>query len=74
MTYKGTMDAALFLVFLGRLLQGLSGKLFVIVDRLRAHDTEAVWDWLERHKERIALLFLPAAVFSEREPCRVPEQ
>jgi transposase len=59
MTYKGTMDAALFLVFLGRLLRSTSGKLFVIVDRLRAHDTEEVWDWLESHKERIALFYLP---------------
>jgi transposase len=59
MTYKGTMNAALFLVFLGRLLQSTSGKLFVIADRLRAHDTLEVWNWLERHKERIALFYLP---------------
>jgi transposase len=59
MTYKGTMNAALFLVFLGRLLRSTTGKLFVIADRLRAHDTDEVWDWLEGHKDRIALFYLP---------------
>jgi amino acid transporter len=42
MTYARTMNAALFLVFLGRLLRGTTGKLFVIVDRLRAHETPEV--------------------------------
>lgn len=44
MTYTGTMTAALFLVFLGRLLRGTTGKVFLIVDRLRAHRTPAVRD------------------------------
>jgi transposase len=59
MTYHGMLDAATFLVFLDRLLRNTSGKVFVIVDRLRAHDTQEVWDWVEIHKERIALFNLP---------------
>jgi len=59
MTYQGMLNAALFLVFLGRLLRSTSGKIFVIVDQLRAHDTAAVWEWLEQHKDRIALFYLP---------------
>ena len=35
MTYTRTMTAALFLVFLGRLLRSTTGKVFLIVDRLR---------------------------------------
>jgi transposase len=59
MTYKGMLNAALFLVSLGWLLRSTSGKLFVIADRLPAHDSAGVWEWLEQHKERIALFYLP---------------
>src|SRR5262249_43595998 len=41
MTYTGTMTAALFLVFLGRLLRSTTGKGVLILDRLRAHRTPA---------------------------------
>jgi transposase len=59
MTYARTMNAALFLVFLGRLLRGTTGKLFVIVDRLRAHETPEVAEWVVAHRDRIELFYLP---------------
>ena len=59
MTYARTMNAALFLVFLGRLLRNTTGKLFVIVDRLQAHKTPAVEDWVAAHQDRIELFYLP---------------
>jgi transposase len=59
MTYARTMTAALFLVFLGRLLRNTTGKLFVIVDRLRAHETPEVAAWVAAHRERIELFYLP---------------
>src|SRR6266699_348909 len=59
MTYTGTMTAARFVVFLGRLLRGTSGKVFLIVDRLRAHMTAAVEAWLARHRDRIEVFYLP---------------
>jgi transposase len=59
MTYARTMDAALFLVSLGRLLRGTTGKLFVIVDRLRAHETPEVAGWVAAHQDRIELFYLP---------------
>jgi transposase len=59
MTYARTMNAALFLVFLGRLLQSTTGKLFVIVDRLRAHETPEVAEWVASHRDRIELFYLP---------------
>ena len=37
MTYAKAMDAALFLVFLERLLRSTTGKIFLMVDRLQAH-------------------------------------
>jgi transposase len=59
MTYTGTMTAALFLVFLGRLLRSTTGKVFLIVDRLRAHRTPAVQAWLVAHRDRIEVFELP---------------
>jgi transposase len=59
MTYTRTMDAALFLVFLDRLLRGTTGKVFLIVDRLRAHMTPAVQEWAAAHRERIEVFYLP---------------
>ena len=59
MTYKQTMDAALFVVFLGRLVRTTTRKVFLIVDRLKAHDAAKVDDWVSRHKDRIGLFYLP---------------
>jgi transposase len=53
MTYKGTMDAALFVVFLGRLLRTATRKVFLIVDRLSAHEKGTVSDWVEARKGQI---------------------
>lgn len=59
MTYTQAMDAALFLVFLGRLLRGTTGKVFLIVDRLRAHMTPAVRAWVAARGERLEVFYLP---------------
>ena len=59
MTYKGNMNGALFLGFLGRLLRGATRKIYLIADRLKAHDTEEVRQWLAEHKDRIELVPLP---------------
>jgi transposase len=59
MTYTGTMTAALFLVFLGRLLRSTTGKVFLIVDRLRAHMTPAVQEWVAAHGDRVEVFYLP---------------
>ena len=59
MTYTQTMTAALFIVFLERLLRATTGKVFLIVDRLRAHMTPAVRAWVAAHHERIEVFHLP---------------
>jgi transposase len=59
MTYTQTMTAALFLVFLGRLLRSTTGKVFLIVDRLRAHMTPGVQAWVTAHQDRIEVFYLP---------------
>jgi transposase len=59
MTYSGAMNTALFLVFLGRLLRTTTKKVFLITDRLRAHDDDRVDEWVEAHKDHIELFYLP---------------
>jgi transposase len=59
MTYTQTMTAALFVVFLSRLLRSTAGKVFLIVDRLRAHMTPAVRAWVAAHAERLEVFYLP---------------
>jgi transposase len=59
LSYTQSMTAALFLVFLSRLAQGARRKVFLIVDRLKAHDTAAVQDWVAAHRDQIELFYLP---------------
>lgn len=58
MTYLGAMNTALFITFLSRLLRSTTGKLFLLVDRLRAHE-KAEAEWLERHRDRLEIFYLP---------------
>jgi transposase len=60
MTYKGTMGAALFLVFLTRLIRGMTRKVYLITDRLQAHRAKVVQRWLDEHKGQIEVVPLPA--------------
>ena len=59
MTYKETMKASVFLVFLSRLLQGANKKILLIVDRLKAHDAAVVDAWVAARRDRIELFYLP---------------
>src|SRR6185437_2074153 len=59
MTFSRAMTAALFLVFLERLLRSTTGKVFLIVDRLRAHLTPAVQAWVAAHHDRLEVFYLP---------------
>jgi transposase len=59
MTYKGSMNDALFLVFLGRLLRSTTKKILLITDRLKAHEDETVQEWVKAHHDRIQLFYLP---------------
>ena len=59
MTYRETMTGGLFISFLERLLEETRGKLFLIVDRLKAHETPEVQAWVAGHHDRIELFYLP---------------
>lgn len=59
LTYPGTLNAALFLVFLGRLLRSTTGKIFLIVDRLAAHEKAEADSWTIAHQDRLEMFYLP---------------
>jgi hypothetical protein len=69
MTYKGSMDGALFVVFLVRLLRSSTRKIFLIVDHLGAHEKDTVQEWVEAHKDRVEVFYLP-----RRAPERNPDE
>src|SRR5262245_38490465 len=60
MTYKGGLNAAVFLTFLTRLIAEAPRKVLLIVDRLQAHKTPEVDAWVAAHRDRIEVFYLPA--------------
>lgn len=59
MIYDGALNAAIFIVFLCRLIKDTDRKLFVIVDNLRVHHAKTVMAWIAAHSDRIELFYLP---------------
>jgi len=69
MIYTGRMNAALFIVFLARLVAGATRKVFLIVDHLSVHEAAAVDRWLADKTDRIEVFYLP-----KYSPERNPEE
>jgi transposase len=67
MVYKGGMNTTIFKRFLCRLIKDSSRKVFLIVDNLRVHHSYALDEWLDEHKEKLELFFLPSYA-PERNP------
>ena len=59
LTYKESMTGALFVTFLEKLLSETTRKVFLILDRLPAHEAKVVADWVAEHGDRIELFWLP---------------
>lgn len=59
MVYDGALNTKIFLKFLRRLVQGATRKIFLIVDNLRVHHAKLVMAWVNAHKDKIELFFLP---------------
>jgi len=61
MVYKGALNAALLLNFLGRLVRQADGrKVCLILDNLRVHHSAPVKDCLQQHTEQIIVHHLPS--------------
>jgi transposase len=67
MTYQGTLNAVVFLQFLQKLMVEIPRKILLIADQLQAHKTPEVLAWVEEHRDRIEVFYLPAYA-PERNP------
>jgi transposase len=59
MFYRETMDAKMLIRFMTRLIHDANRKVFLILDNLRVHHSRYLSPWLEEHKEKIELFYLP---------------
>ena len=59
MVYEGALRVETFLKFLRRVIKDAKRKIFIIVDNLRVHHAKKVQKWVEKHKDRIEIFFLP---------------
>ncbi len=59
MVYEGALRVNTFLKFLRRVIKDTGRKIFIIVDNLRVHHAKKVQKWVEKHKDRIEIFFLP---------------
>jgi transposase len=58
-TYKGGMNASLFLAMLKTILRGRRKPLFLVLDSLPAHKAKIVDDYVKGTKGKLELYFLP---------------
>ena len=56
---KQAMNADLLIEFLQRMARDAPRKVFLILDNLPAHHAPSVAAWLEQHRDRIEVFFLP---------------
>src|SRR3569833_720705 len=60
MGVDGAVNGPTFIRFLERLIREARSKVFLIVDRLKAHRAWLVRDWLEAHRSEIEVHYLPS--------------
>lgn len=59
MLYEESMNQQRLIQFLRQLTARSKRKIFLILDNLRVHHGKKVSAWLNRHKEKIEVFFLP---------------
>lgn len=57
--YKDNMNSDKLIDFMRRLVHDSNKKVFLILDNLRVHHSKKVQEWVEKHKEKIEIFFLP---------------
>lgn len=58
--FEGALTTSVLIGFLRRLIKGAGKKLFLIMDKMRAHQTKSVKAWLARHADAIKVFYLPS--------------
>ena len=59
MIYKDSMDQQKLIEFMQRMITKARRKIFFIMDNLRVHHGKLVTAWLEQHKSKIQVFYLP---------------
>lgn len=57
--YDESINSERFIDFMQRVIDSSDKKVYLIVDNLRAHHAKLVKKWIEEHKEKIAIFYLP---------------
>lgn len=57
--YKDNMDSDKLTDFMRRLVHDSKKKVFLILDNLKVHHSKKVQAWLENHKDKIEVFYLP---------------
>lgn len=60
MFYRDTMNSKRLITFMRRLVKDAGRKVYLILDNLKVHHSELVRRWLEKHKEKIEVFYLPS--------------
>lgn len=56
---KENMNSKRLITFMSRLVMDAGRKVYLILDNLKVHCSELVKNWLEKHKEKIEVFYLP---------------
>lgn len=59
MVYQDTMNQQRLIRFMQRLIRTSEQKVFLILDNLKVHHGKLAAAWLERHKDKMEVFFLP---------------
>lgn len=59
MVADGAVNAPTFIRFLQRLIRDARRKVFLVLDRLKAHRARLTRDWLAEHRSEIEVFYLP---------------
>ena len=57
--YDESINVDRFIEFLQKVIDSSDKKVYMIVDNLRVHHAKLVTAWIEEHKDKIALFYLP---------------
>ncbi len=57
--YDESINVDRFIEFLQKVIDSSDKKVYMIVDNLRVHHAKRVTQWIEEHKDKIAIFYLP---------------
>jgi transposase len=58
--FGGALTSAVLIDFMKRLARGRKGRVFLILDNLRVHHSQAVQQWLEANRDKMEVFYLPS--------------